>query len=177
MLEHAKHFLPGEHPHVDNALINHLVSKGERRCRCSIFGLKESKKTQAYDKQPLKAHDAVHVIIVECLSCTCPDGRSPIRTAIPVTGTPCFSTSKCFKLLRSNSSNHDQPQVLMTEREGSVNQKKYRCKQTNTQRTIGKHRRECTPEAAPNNNQRCCAGLNSVSPLKHYMHLETGSCH
>lgn len=42
------HFLPGEHIHEDYALINHLVSKCERWCRCLIFGLKENKKQAHY---------------------------------------------------------------------------------------------------------------------------------
>lgn len=48
MLEHEMNFIPGKHPHVDNALVNHLVSKGDRWCRCLIFCLKrKQKKKQA----------------------------------------------------------------------------------------------------------------------------------
>lgn len=29
----------GQHPHIDDALINHLILKGVRRCSCLIVGL------------------------------------------------------------------------------------------------------------------------------------------
>lgn len=104
----------------------------------------KNKKHVHYMTNKPKPHDALQVIVVECLSCTCPDGRSPIRTPIPVTGTPGFSTSMCFNRLWSR--NHEKPQVFRPERRQS--EKKIRPIQVNTQH-IGKHNREHTPKAAP----------------------------
>ena len=38
------HILPCKHPHVDDALMNHLILKGVRRCSCLKVGLDKNKK-------------------------------------------------------------------------------------------------------------------------------------
>lgn len=87
-----RRFLPGEHPHVDDALMNHLIPKCVRRRWRRIACLKERMMGDVKNRD--RDLDRIKESYAES---TWPAGTRPIRTPIPVTGTPGFSTSRCLK--------------------------------------------------------------------------------
>lgn len=54
-------FLPGKHPHVENALVNHLVLKGVGWCRCLIK--KRVHITKLTDDEQIKSYMLPYVCL------------------------------------------------------------------------------------------------------------------
>lgn len=77
--QHELRSLPGEHPHVDDALMNHLILEGVRGCRSLIVGLKEHITWQTAKNNRYHLHVIMCVIVKQYLAW----GQKPYKNAHP----------------------------------------------------------------------------------------------
>lgn len=76
---HELHSLPGEHPHVDDALMNHLILEGVRGCRSLIVGLKGHITWQTAKNNRYDLHVIMRVIVKQYLAW----GQKPNKNSHP----------------------------------------------------------------------------------------------